>query len=80
MRYSTQLRFRIYVKGYSFFPFAREFGDKYRKKLMDNATKTGMDAAKNASKRVFQKTEEATGDVTGNKIAVKITSLGKKKE
>ena len=47
---------------------------------MDAATKTGIDAAKAASKRVVQKTAEATGDVIGNKIADKITSIGKPKE
>ena len=47
---------------------------------MDTATKTGIDAAKTASKMVVQKTPEATGDFTGNKIADKITSLGKSKE
>ena len=49
------------------------------KKLMDTAIKTGMDAAKIESKRVVQKTEDATGDLIGNKINAKITSLGKKK-
>ena len=38
-----------------------------------------MDAAKAASKIVVQKTAEATGDLRGNKIADKITSLGKTK-
>ena len=33
---------------------------------MDTATKTGIDAAKAASKRVLQKTAEATGDLIGN--------------
>ena len=60
--------------------FARKFGDKNAKKLMDTATKTGMDAAKTASKRVVQKTAEATGDLIGNKIADQITSIGKPKE
>ena len=46
---------------------------------MDTATKTGMDAAKNASKRVVQKAEEATEDIMGNKIADKIISVGKTK-
>ena len=50
------------------------------KKLIDTATKTGIDAAKTASKRVVQKTAEATGDLIGNKIADKITSVGKSKE
>ena len=44
---------------------------------MDTATKTGIDAAKTASKRVIQKTAEARGDLIGNKIADKITSVGK---
>ena len=47
---------------------------------MDTATKTGMDAAKTASKRIVQKTAEATGDLIGNKIVDKITSIGKPKE
>ena len=36
---------------------------------MDTATKTGIDAAKTASKIVVQNTAEATGDLIGNKIA-----------
>ena len=80
IRYSTEPRFRKYVKGYSFLSFARKSGDKYGKKLMNTATKTGIDAAKVASKRVVQKTAEATGDLIGNKIADKITSIGKPKE
>ena len=47
---------------------------------MDTVTKTGIDAAKTASKTVVQKTAEATGDLTGNKIADEITSIGKPKE
>ena len=46
---------------------------------MGTATKTGIDAAKAASKRVVQKAAEATGDLIGNKIADKITSVGKSK-
>ena len=60
--------------------FARKFGDKYGKQLMDTATKTVIDAAKTAPKRVFQKTAGATRDLIGNKIADKITSIGKPKE
>ena len=41
---------------------------KMEKKLMDTATKTGIDAAKASSQRVVQKTAEATGDLIGNKI------------
>ena len=44
---------------------------------MDTVTKTGIDATKFASKRVVQKTAEAMRDLIGNKIADKITSVGK---
>ena len=64
MRYSLELKYRKYVQGYGFLSFASKFGDKYGKKLMDTATKTGIDVAKTASKRVDQKTAEATGDFT----------------
>ena len=59
--------------------FAVEFGDKYGRKLMDTATKIGIDETKTASKRVVRKTADATGDLTGNKIADKITSVRKTK-
>ena len=60
--------------------FARKFEDKFGKKLIDTATKTGIDAAKTDSKRVVQKTAEATRDLIGNEIADKITSIGTSKE
>ena len=47
---------------------------------MDIATKTEIDAAKTTSKRVVQKTAEATEGLIENKIADKITSLGKLKK
>ena len=69
MRYSAEPKFRKYVEGYGFLSFARKFGDRYGKKLIDTATKTGIDAVKTASKRVAQKTVEATGHLIGNKTA-----------
>ena len=39
MRYSAEPKYRKYVKGYDFLSFARKFGNKYGKKLMDTATK-----------------------------------------
>ena len=69
MRYSTEPKYRIYFEGYRFLSFPKRFGGKYDKKLMDTATKTGKEAAKTASKRLVQKIAEATGDLTGNKIA-----------
>ena len=52
MKYSIEPRIKKYVKGYGFSSFARIFGDKYGKKLIDTATKAGIDVAKTASKRV----------------------------
>ena len=80
MRYSTEPRFRKYVKGYVFLLFAKTFGNKFGKTLIGTATKPGIDAAKTASKRVVQKFAEATGDLIGNKIVDKTTSIGKPKE
>ena len=90
MRYSIEPRDRIYVKGYGFLFFAKNIGkslsNKYAatsatnvaQKLIDSAKKCKTDAIKTASKRAIQKTAEATGVLTGNKIADKITSVSKK--
>ena len=82
MRYSIEPRDRIYVKGYGFLSFAKNMGkslsNKYGQKLLDSAKKSTTDAIKTSSKRSIQKTAEATGDLIGNKIADKITSVSKK--
>ena len=80
MRYSIELKYRKHVKGYSFLSFAKKFGNKYGTKLMDTGAKTRIDAPKTNSKRVIQKTAEATGDLIRSKIADKINSIGKSKE
>ena len=55
MRYSTEARFRKYVFRKYFLSFPKKIGDKYGQKLMDTAIKTGIDAAKTASKEVVKK-------------------------
>ena len=99
MRHSLEPESRKYVRGYGFLSFARSFGDKYGKKLMntaiktgtnfnskygkkltDTAIKTGKDFTTIAGKRIVHKSAEATGDLIGNKIADKITSMGRSKE
>ena len=79
MTNSTESKHRKYVKEYGFLWIAKKFRDKYGKIFIDTATKTGIDGVKTASELVAQKTPEATGDLIGNKIADKITSLGKTK-
>ena len=46
MTYSLEPKSRKYVQGYGFLSFGKKFGDKYGKKLMDTATKTGINVAK----------------------------------
>ena len=79
MRYSPEPKYRKYVKGYSLLSFTRKFVDKYGKKINEYCNKNRNRCCKTTSKRVVQKTAEATGDFSGNKIADKITSLGKPK-
>ena len=95
MRYSLEPTYRKYVQSCGFLSFARKFGDKYGKKLMDTATKVGTskygkkiidttknqgtEFAKTAGKKIVQKSAEAIEDLI-KKIADKITSLGKSKK
>ena len=76
MRYSFEPIYREYVQGYGFLPFAKNFGDKYGKKLMNTATKVGTskygkkiinttkkqgsEFAKTACKIIVQRNAEAT--------------------
>ena len=46
-------------------------------KLLDHAKKSATDVVKASSKRVIQKTAEATGDLIDNKIANRITKVSK---
>ena len=82
MRYSIESRDRIYLKGYGFLSFAKNMGkslsNKYGQKRLDSAKKSTTDAIKTASKKAIQKIVEATGDLIGNIIADKVTSISKK--
>ena len=57
---------------------AKNMSNKYGEKLLDSVKKSTTDAIKTTSKRANPKTAEATGDLIGNKIADKTTSLSKK--
>ena len=81
MRYSIEPKYRIYVKGYGFLSFAKNIGiqlsSKYGQKLLDSTKRSTTDPIKTSSKRAIQKTAEETGDLIGNKIADKVTSVSK---
>ena len=54
MKYSREPRFRKYVKGSGFLYFARKFGDKCSKKLMDsnkNSNRRSKDCFKKSSSK-----------------------------
>ena len=57
-----------------FYLFLNTWANKYGQKLLDSAKKSKTDAKKTAS----TKASETTGDLIGNKIAGKITSVSKK--
>lgn len=78
MRYSIEPREQKSIQEYEFLLFAKIFSDTYdRNPSTEAANNIVIDAAKSASKRLIQKTEEATGDMIGNTIVNKITSAGK---
>ena len=57
----------------------KNLSNKYGQKRLDSDKKSTTDAIKTTSKRVIPKTAEAAGDLIGNKIVNKITSISKKK-
>ena len=67
MRYSIDPKKRIYVKGYGFMSFARNFSDKYSKSLIDKGIDVSKTFAKTAGKRILKKSADATGNLIGNK-------------
>ena len=80
MCYSVQSRDQIVVKGYGFLSFAKNMGknisknfsSKYSQKFLGHGRQSGIDELRTASKIIFQKTAEATGDMIRNKIANKV--------
>ena len=57
----------------------KKYGQKYGNKLLDNSISAGKDFAKIAGKKVLTKSAEATGDMTGNKIADRISRSSRNK-
>ena len=87
--YSVQSRDQIFVKGYGFLCFSKTMGKnigknisknlsgKYTQKRLDHVKKSAPDPLKTTSKKVIQKTAEATDDLIGNKIANRITKVSR---
>ena len=74
MRHSLESEYRKYVKGYGFLFFARNFGDKYGKKLMNTAIKTGTSFNSKYGKKLTDtaiKTGKDFATIAGKKIVHK---------
>ena len=50
----------------------KRLNKKYDQNLLDLAKQSETDAFKTSSKRVIQKTAEATGDIIGKKMLIKL--------
>ena len=93
MIYHTNNKYRKYVQGYGFLSFAKRFGNKYSKKIVNKgitaatrfnkskhgkALKKGLKFAKTSGKQILKRTAEFTVNLIGNKIAYEISSLNNK--
>ena len=54
MRYSLEPRYRRYVQGQGFMSFARNMGNKYRKKIFDKSIDVSKSMKKNMVKNIRQ--------------------------
>ena len=71
MCYSIEPRKRRYIKGYVFLSFARNFRNKYGKKLMNTAIKTGANFNSKYGKKLTDtpiKTGKDFATIAGKKI------------
>ena len=74
MRYSIEPREIRYIKGYGFLSFAKNFGNKYGKKLMNTAIKTSTNFNSKFGKKLKDtaiKTGKDFATIAGKKIVHK---------
>ena len=73
MRYSIELKDRIYVKGYGYLSFAKNMGKSFSNKYGQKHHIVLKNAMNGCNEDCFKKSNLwwATGDLIGNKIADK---------
>ena len=74
MRYSIEPTERRYIKRYGFLSFAKNFSNKYGKKLMNIAIKTGTNFNSNYDKKLTDtaiKTGKDFATIVGKKVVNK---------
>ena len=59
---------------------SKSLNGKYSQKLLVHVKQSATDELKTSSKRVIQKTAEATGDLISNKVANRTTKVSKKSQ
>ena len=69
MRYSLEPRYRRYVQGQGFVPFARNIGNKYGRKIFDKSLDIGKSMKKKYGKKILDNSLSAGKDFA--KIASK---------
>ena len=96
MTYHANNVYRKYVQGYDFLSFAKNFGNKYGKRLINKGVNSvkrfskikygkalkqeGLKFGKIAGKQFLERGAQAAGDKIGDLIADQISSIGKKLE
>ena len=71
-RYFIELKAREYVKDMDFYHLEEIYLANTEKKLLNTATKTGLNALKTATKKIVHKAAEPTGEFIESKIANKL--------
>ena len=79
MRYSIETRDKRYIKGYGFLSVARNIGKNTGKNISNKYSQKPVDSAKK-SKRPIQKIAEATGDLIGSKLLIRLQVFQKNLE
>ena len=62
MRYSLEAHYRRYVQGQGFMSFARNIGNKYRRKIFDKSLDIGKSMKKRFGKKILDNSVSAGKD------------------
>ena len=71
MRYSLEPRYRRYVQGQSFMPFAKNIGNKYGRKIFDKSIDVGKKISNKYGRKILDKSMDAGKDfakIAGKKV------------
>ena len=71
MRYSLEPRYRRYVQGQGFMPFAKNIGNKYGRKIFDKSIDVGKKISNKYGRKILDKSMDAGKDfakIAGKKV------------